>query len=58
MGTFFTGNTVYDSWNSWVGSPYYPTNGSFYTETDTDIRNNINVEGVVLFFSKLFDISK
>jgi hypothetical protein len=58
MGTYFTGNTVYDSWNSWVGSPYYPTNGSFYTETDTDIRNNINVEGAVLFFSKLFDISK
>jgi hypothetical protein len=58
MGTYFTGNTVSTSWNSWVGNQSYPTNSSFYTENDSDIRNNINVEGVVLFFSKLFDISR
>jgi hypothetical protein len=58
MGTYFTGNTVSTSWNSWVGNQSYSTNSSFYTENDSDIRNNINVEGVVLFFSKLFDISR
>jgi hypothetical protein len=57
-GTAIYTNYDYTTQSCIIPKEVDPRTISFYTENDSDIRNNINVEGVVLFFSKLFDISR